>query len=702
MSGFDLNADDGKLSQEFSVPIADDFKNATYDDQLFESLNVGSNDKQNGGYSGYTDSYGVGNDDQSFSNNTGFSYGVSEMDKTAAQFHPTNSPTLAKIARGLSNGGGHQQGGYDNVNNQYDNLSSGDDNQYGDMNNHHSHHQGGNPRGNGNMNQGGGGYGVSTGRGMGVQPRRYDHNQQQHAPYNNPYSNRVAEMSNGNGNGNGNMQRGGNQGGYGGGNQNGYGGGNQNGYGGGSSSNYGGYGDYGYQQGGDYGQDSGLDDMNAGQYNSNNENLSYADEDEMNDCAIPQGFVYMVHFKRSHRYFSLAPSLREQTITRGSFVVVEADRGEDLGIVGDLVPTERFWAIRFATISKKMLKSIIRVATRDDVQALINKTEDETVVTQICQEILLTTHPLPIDIIDAEYQYDRNKLTIYHDSRRRNDFRGYVRDLFCVFKTRIWMQQVDSKSEPHPISTRMTFDKYQSLSHSNGGLLMSGLGAPGAYSGITSDRFAAGSAALTQLDKNGVNVHAILEGGRGVPSKQRIMSTDGMNVMKQAVLPMISDALQSRMSPQMLSQMHTSNPNAHHMDPSSGNGNSSPNGYHNNNNNLYYRSSETSGENLNSGPESPLDISQHSGSNNQPGVVSSESLTEDLRREKELLCQQRNDLMKQKEAYETNMLHLQEEEKRIRELRKNLEDEKKIFHDEKAKNKTNTTTTTTLQGQGEE
>jgi len=174
-------------------------------------------------------------------------------------------------------------------------------------------------------------------------------------------------------------------------------------------------------------------------------------------------FVYMVHFKRSHQYFLVDANNQSLNISTGNYVIVEADRGVDVGIVGDLVPSERFWAIRFAAISKKTLKHIIRLATKDEVCSLITKTSDEIVVTQICQELLLTTHPLPIDILDAEYQYDRNKLTIHHDSSKRCDFRSYVRDLFCIFKTRIWMQRVDRKHEMYHLSTNTTPEHFERI-----------------------------------------------------------------------------------------------------------------------------------------------------------------------------------------------------------------------------------------------
>lgn len=49
-------------------------------------------------------------------------------------------------------------------------------------------------------------------------------------------------------------------------------------------------------------------------------------------------------------------------------------------------------------------------------------------------------------IIDAEYQFDRHKLTFYFESVRRIDFRDLVSDMFALYKTRIWMAQIDMAS----------------------------------------------------------------------------------------------------------------------------------------------------------------------------------------------------------------------------------------------------------------
>lgn len=51
---------------------------------------------------------------------------------------------------------------------------------------------------------------------------------------------------------------------------------------------------------------------------------------------------------------------------------------------------------------------------------------------------------LPMRVLDAEYQFDRHKLTFFFEAEQRIDFRDLVSELFSQYKTRIWMQQVDT------------------------------------------------------------------------------------------------------------------------------------------------------------------------------------------------------------------------------------------------------------------
>ena len=51
-----------------------------------------------------------------------------------------------------------------------------------------------------------------------------------------------------------------------------------------------------------------------------------------------------------------------------------------------------------------------------------------------------------MNVVDAEYQFDRHKLTFFFEAEGRVDFRELVRDLFSMYKTRIWMQQLDKNT----------------------------------------------------------------------------------------------------------------------------------------------------------------------------------------------------------------------------------------------------------------
>lgn len=68
-------------------------------------------------------------------------------------------------------------------------------------------------------------------------------------------------------------------------------------------------------------------------------------------------------------------------------------------------------------------------------------------------------------VVDAEYQFDRHKLTFFFEAEGRVDFRELVRDLFSMYKTRIWMQQLDKNTanpsqamiSPHPSTLQMDY-----------------------------------------------------------------------------------------------------------------------------------------------------------------------------------------------------------------------------------------------------
>jgi hypothetical protein len=173
--------------------------------------------------------------------------------------------------------------------------------------------------------------------------------------------------------------------------------------------------------------------------------------------------IYTVKFKRSQRNFILNP-LIQGDIKIGTYVKVEADRGQDLGIVLSRVPTEKFHPAsrgsRFYNGSMTThpnlsdMKKIIDIASNEEIASLQIKQEEEEELLKLCRSKALQKD-LRMNVIDAEYQYDRHKLTFFFEAEGRVDFRELVRELFSIYKTRIWMQQIDKNVGL--VSSQLTF-----------------------------------------------------------------------------------------------------------------------------------------------------------------------------------------------------------------------------------------------------
>jgi hypothetical protein len=98
----------------------------------------------------------------------------------------------------------------------------------------------------------------------------------------------------------------------------------------------------------------------------------------------PDGYIYQVQFKRAHRNYILAPSAPRDLLP-GDFVKVEADRGEDMGIILAKCPAESFEEViptagyrgRGFSSGQGERKYLFRRATNDERAALKVKVNDE-------------------------------------------------------------------------------------------------------------------------------------------------------------------------------------------------------------------------------------------------------------------------------------------------------------------------------------
>src|SRR5580704_383173 len=129
-------------------------------------------------------------------------------------------------------------------------------------------------------------------------------------------------------------------------------------------------------------------------------------------------------------------------------VIVEADRGEDIGRVhatGDLA-TKRNAGCAHGCGSASPVRKLLRVATKRDVRQDEVLTHANDDARQRAAEKVRAAG-LQMKISDAEWQWDKKKLTLYFTADKRVDFRNLVRELATTFRTRIELKQIGVRDE---------------------------------------------------------------------------------------------------------------------------------------------------------------------------------------------------------------------------------------------------------------
>ena len=126
-------------------------------------------------------------------------------------------------------------------------------------------------------------------------------------------------------------------------------------------------------------------------------------------------------------------------ISLGDSVIVEADRGEHLGVVTSV-------ANQSVGEEDSVAGKVLRIASHDEKMMIerLRKREKkayETVAAYIVR------FDVKMHLVDVEFQLDSNKVTIYYKSEKTIDFRRLQRRLFERFKCRIWMKNVQWKEK---------------------------------------------------------------------------------------------------------------------------------------------------------------------------------------------------------------------------------------------------------------
>jgi cell fate regulator YaaT (PSP1 superfamily) len=139
-------------------------------------------------------------------------------------------------------------------------------------------------------------------------------------------------------------------------------------------------------------------------------------------------------------------------------VIVEVERGRDLGRVSAVGETAlkkcggcTSCAVGEASPDPGPLKPVVRRATGEDCKTHQElRMGEEEVRQKVIQRA--RAHELLMKISDTEWQWDRNKLTIYFTADKRVDFRALVRDLASLFRTRIELRQIGVRDEAARLS----------------------------------------------------------------------------------------------------------------------------------------------------------------------------------------------------------------------------------------------------------
>jgi len=174
--------------------------------------------------------------------------------------------------------------------------------------------------------------------------------------------------------------------------------------------------------------------------------------------------VIEVRFKGNRKEFFSWPSA--EPLALHDSVIVEVDRGQDLGrvsAVGPVAAKKCAGSCSGCSLASPHppspspqsgegereaapLRRIVRRATADDaaVAEQLHR-EEEDVRRRVMERV--KSHTLPMKVSDAEWQWDRKKLTVYFTADQRVDFRALVRDLASLFHTRIELRQIGARDE---------------------------------------------------------------------------------------------------------------------------------------------------------------------------------------------------------------------------------------------------------------
>lgn len=160
---------------------------------------------------------------------------------------------------------------------------------------------------------------------------------------------------------------------------------------------------------------------------------------------LPKDIVVTVTFRRNEAHFAVhdsraifGSSVRGRSQVMGRYVLVEGDRGDDLG---------RITAVSDAAKDDmSRLPSVRRVATKDEITRFeTTQRQEELRALEVAQQQaarFFANEQLSIE--DATFQFDKQKLTLWYRVPDRVYFVPLLKALNQAYRCRIWMERLDA------------------------------------------------------------------------------------------------------------------------------------------------------------------------------------------------------------------------------------------------------------------
>ncbi|GAB4314313.1 MAG: stage 0 sporulation family protein [Candidatus Zixiibacteriota bacterium] len=147
---------------------------------------------------------------------------------------------------------------------------------------------------------------------------------------------------------------------------------------------------------------------------------------------------YLVEFKGSRKEYYRDPY--HLPVKIGDDVIVQVERGEDIGRVIQHISEDK--------IEREKLKAlpILRIANAEERARSAENRQKEFEAREVCRKMAADRN-LNMKVVDAEWQFDGNKITFYFTAEKRVDFRQLVKDLAGTYRTRIELRQIGARDE---------------------------------------------------------------------------------------------------------------------------------------------------------------------------------------------------------------------------------------------------------------